>query len=470
MSLSRRHFIQLSALGLVAGPTLVSASQQSETGLKGEPGVRRLKLALKPEKRHWFAPLGEPVGLWAFDRDQLRLRQGEPVEIEVENQLPEPSSVHWHGLRIDNAMDGVSGLTQAPIAPGGRFVYRFTPRDAGTYWAHSHHKTYEQLARGLYLPLIVEEPEPVAVNRDLVLTLDDWRLNDARQFDAASLGAMHDWAHGGRTGNLLTVNRQLKPRFNVKGGERVRLRLLNTANARIMALRLPDLPSWIWAKDGQPLATPKAHSGPLLLAPAERYDLVIDLPAQEQGSLAVQLETDGAPIDLAYLQLDGHIEQGPRDDPRPLPANPLAQLGDGPADHSVQLDMTGGAMGRLRQAVYGDQTLSVRELVQQKQIWAFNGVVNMPEMPLLEVRSGDLVEVEMLNNTRWPHSMHLHGQHFQSDLTRYHPGLWHDTVVMAPGEQTRIRFRAGNPGSWLLHCHMIEHQAAGMVSWIRVLA
>ncbi|WP_432695163.1 multicopper oxidase family protein [Marinobacterium sp. YM272] len=474
MKLSRRHFIQLSGLGLMAGPTLVTASPQTETPHQSESGVRRLRLVLKPESHHWFAPLGEPVGLWAFDRDVLRLRQGEPVEIEVENQLPDPSSVHWHGMRIDNPMDGVSGLTQEPIAPGERFIYRFTPQDAGTYWAHSHHKTYEQLARGLYLPLIVDEQEPVEVDRDLVLTLDDWRLNEARQFDTASLGAMHDWAHGGRTGNLLTVNRQLQPRFKVKGGERIRLRLLNTANARIMAVRLPDLPSWIWAKDGQPLTTPRGHSGPLLLAPAERYDLVVDIPAQAQGALAIQLQTDGAPIDLALLQIDGQIDgqigQGERDEPQPLPANPLPQLADQPVDHRVQLDMTGGAMGGLRQAVYGGQTLSTRELVQNKQIWAFNGVVNMPEQPLLEVRSGDLVEVEMLNNTRWPHSLHLHGHHFQSDLARYNQGLWHDTVVMASGERTKIRFRADKPGSWLLHCHMIEHQAAGMVSWIRVRA
>ncbi len=468
MKLSRRHFLQLGALGLMASSMRITASEQSETS--SESGVRRLKLVLEPESRHWFAPTSEPVELWGFDRDVLRLRQGETVEIEVENRLPDPSTVHWHGLRIDNAMDGVSGLTQEPVAPGERFVYRFTPQDAGTFWAHSHHKTYEQLARGLYLPLIVDEQEPVEVDRDLFLTLDDWRLNEARQFDSDSLGAMHDWAHGGRNGNLLTVNRQLKPEFTVKGGERVRLRLLNTANARIMAVQLPDLPAWIWAKDGQPLAQPQAHKGPLLLAPAERYDLVIDIPEQEQGALAIQFLTDGNPIDLALLQLDGQIEQAGRGAPQPLPGNPLPLLPEQPADHRVQLDMTGGAMGGLRQAFYQGQTMAVGELVKAKQIWAFNGVVNMPEQPLLEVRSGDLVEVEMLNNTRWPHSMHLHGHHFQSDLTRYNSGLWHDTVAMAAGERTKIRFRAGKPGNWLLHCHMIEHQAAGMVSWIRVVA
>ncbi|MBR9885988.1 MAG: multicopper oxidase domain-containing protein, partial [Oceanospirillales bacterium] len=111
-----------------------------------------------------------------------------------------------------------------------------------------------------------------------------------------------------------------------------------------------------------------------------------------------------------------------------------------------------------------------RYFVQKHQIPALNGVVNMPEQELVMVRSGEVVEIELINNTRWPHSMHLHGHHFQADLDRYQSGIWHDTVVMAGGERTRIRFRADKPGSWLLHCHMIEHQAAGMVSWIRVVA
>ncbi|MBV1788069.1 multicopper oxidase family protein [Marinobacterium sp. D7] len=462
MRLSRRDFIWLTAAGLVAAPALASASIT--------PDTRRLKLVLRPEQRHWFAPLGEPVGLWGFDGDELRLRQGETVDIEVENRLPNPSSVHWHGLRIDNAMDGVSGLTQDPIPSGGRFIYRFTPQDAGTFWAHSHHQTYEQLARGLYMPLIVEESKPVDVDRELTLTLDDWRLNESRQLDTRSLGDMHDWAHGGRVGNLLTVNRQIKPQLRVRAGERIRLRLLNTANARIMLVKLPEVPAWIWAKDGQPLVSPRELNETLILAPAERYDLVLDIPEQATGVLPVQLESDQAPVDLAYLRVDGGADRRFSGTPSALPANPLPLLGDAEPVHRVQLDMTGGAMGSLRQAVYRGQTFGVRELVKEKQIWAFNGIANMPEQPLLEARSGELIEIEMINNTRWPHSMHLHGHHFQADLARYDKELWHDTLVMAAGERTHIRFRADKPGSWLLHCHMIEHQAAGMVSWIRVLA
>lgn len=152
--MKRRDFVKYTAAGLLAGPTLVSA--------RGTGGVRRLRLELRPEQRHWFAPVAAPLELWGSDRELLRLHQHESVEIEVVNRLPDATSLHWHGMRIDNAMDGVSGITQEPIPPGGRFVYRLTPADAGTFWVHAHHKSYEQLARGLYLPLIVEEERGTA--------------------------------------------------------------------------------------------------------------------------------------------------------------------------------------------------------------------------------------------------------------------------------------------------------------------
>ncbi|MBR9885933.1 MAG: multicopper oxidase domain-containing protein, partial [Oceanospirillales bacterium] len=366
MKQGRRDFIRLAAISLAIAPGLGTASTLLSP--------RRLKLMLQPEMRHWFAPMGEPVALWGFDHESLRLRQGEPVELEVENRLPDPSSVHWHGMRIDNAMDGVSGLTQNAIPPGGTFVYRFTPQDAGTFWAHSHHKTYEQLARGLYMPLIVEEPTPVQVDRELTLALDDWRLDASRQVDTKTLGDMHDWAHGGRMGNLLTVNRQIKPHLRVRAGERVRLRLLNVANARILVLNIPSVRGWVWAKDGQPLTRPLSLPDALILAPAERYDLVIDIPDNAEGSLPIQLQSDDGSVDLARLQVDGRIERRWQDEPTPLPANPLPVLGQDAATHRIQLDMTGGAMGSLRQAVYQGETLGIRDLVQKHQIWAFNGV------------------------------------------------------------------------------------------------
>ena len=137
---------------------------------------------------------------------RLRVKRGEELKVRLVNELPEPTVIHWHGLRLPNAMDGVPHLTQAPVEPGKSFDYRFNAPDAGTFWYHSHLYSSEQLERGLYGVLIVDEPQPVEVDRDIVLVLDDWRLTETGAVDEKSFRSMHDAAHAGRLGRLLTVN------------------------------------------------------------------------------------------------------------------------------------------------------------------------------------------------------------------------------------------------------------------------
>jgi len=462
MTITRRNFVRLSTLAMVSLPITRSLSAPLYP--------RRIKLVLHPEQRNWFPETEIPIDLWGFDHDVLRLRRGETVEIEVENRLTSPSSVHWHGLRIDNQMDGVSGMTQAPILPGERFIYRFTPEDAGTYWAHSHHQSYEQLAKGLYMPLIVEENEPVDVDQDILMAIDDWRVNQQRQLDTNSIGSLHDWSHGGRMGNVFTVNKLIQPAFDVVAGSRVRLRLINTANARIFSILPPTFPAWISAKDGQPLPSPIEHSGQFFIGPAERYDFVLDIPEDAEGTYAFQMPGNPSPLDLAYLRILGSQPKRGDSPPKPFPANALTRFNDTDVTQSIRLEMTGGAMGSLRQAMYQGRLMELNELIQNRQIWAFNGTASRPDEPLLEAKTGDVVEIELINNSRWPHSMHLHGHHFKANSPHYDSSMWHDTLLIAGGESVKIQFQAGKPGSWLLHCHMIEHQAAGMVSWIRVVA
>ena len=139
--------------------------------------------------------------------------------ITVENRLAEETTVHWHGLRVPNAMDGVPHLTQRPIAPGETFVYEFDVPDAGTYWYHPHQRSFEQVGRGLYGPLIVEEREPIQVDRDVTWVLDDWRLlPDAQISD--DFGNFMDASHNGRVGNTVTVNGRIPETFAVRAGER----------------------------------------------------------------------------------------------------------------------------------------------------------------------------------------------------------------------------------------------------------
>ena len=154
--------------------------------------------------------LPEPAGetaVWGYDGEVpgplLRYKKGEEVKIRLVNKLDQPTSLNWHGVRIDNAMDGVGGLTQEPVPPGGSFEYRFTPPDSGLYWYHPQVLPFvrEQQGRGLYGVLIVDEPEPPQADRDMLIVLDDWKLDDKGQivpFDAATGEA--------RIGPLVTLN------------------------------------------------------------------------------------------------------------------------------------------------------------------------------------------------------------------------------------------------------------------------
>ena len=195
--------------------------------------------------------------VWGYDGavpgPELRFRQGERLRIELENQLPEETTVHWHGVRLPNAMDGVPHLTQAPIkARGGRFVYEFALPDAGTFWYHPHLGSPEQVGRGLYGALIVEERELPAVDRDLVWLLGDFRLDrEARIVD--NFGNFMDASHAGRIGNTVTVNGAIRESFELRAGERVRLRLINAANARIFGLEFRGHEPLVIALDGHPV-------------------------------------------------------------------------------------------------------------------------------------------------------------------------------------------------------------------------
>ncbi len=179
------------------------------------------------------------TAIWSYNGlspgQLLRARQGERFRVDFRNALPAPTTVHWHGIRLPNAMDGVPHLTQPPVEPLGGFVYDFIPPDAGTYWYHPHFSSAEQVDRGLYGALIVEERSPPLVDRDIVWVLDDWRLDS----EGRLLNDYHDPAQvfaTGRIGTTVTVNSERVPPLGVRVGERIRLRLINTSNARIFAL------------------------------------------------------------------------------------------------------------------------------------------------------------------------------------------------------------------------------------------
>ena len=470
--MQRRDFLGLTgalALSPLLAPLLPSVLRAEDAPghvLKAAPAQAKLMGADKPATPVWSFGGQSPGPL-------IRIPRAKPVHIRVENGLAEPTSVHWHGIRIENAMDGVSGFTQPPVGPGESFDYRFTSPDAGTYWYHSHHKSWEQVGRGLYGVLIVEEDEPLAIDHDLVFLADDWRLDENGAI-AENFGNLHDAMHGGRLGNWLTVNGDTKPSFTVRPGARVRLRLISAANARIMAFAFPGLSPWIVAIDGQPLENPEPLKEAIELGSAQRADLIVDIPAAPGTSLDILEVSVGEPINAASFVIQGAaVRAQPLSGPLVLPSNPLAaQIPDIASAQHAELLMEGGAMGAMTGARYQGQMFDMRTLALEKgQGWAMNGDAGRTDTPLATVSRGQTLTVNMINDTRWPHAMHLHGHHFKVIERNGKPvsgAPWRDTEIVEVGEKVRFAFVADNPGKWLFHCHMLEHHMAGMGTWIDV--
>ncbi len=445
-------------------------------------------LEIRPGQAELLDEGGPKTDIWGYDGQVpgplIRARKGQPLKVTVTNRLQQPTSVHWHGIRIDNAMDGVAGLTQAPIEPGETFVYDFTPPDAGSFWYHSHQRSWEQQARGLYGPLIVEEELPADVDRDYTIMADDWRLTEGGALHEESFGNVGERAHAGRLGNVLTLNGKPYERLEVQTGERVRLRLVNSANARVMQFKLAGVAPWLVALDGQPVPATILGGAAIRLAPAQRADLVFDVTAKSGSELAISEVSGAEPLVAGYLQV-----RGPETANRPvragvpvLPGNGVP-LPDRAKARVIELDMTGGAMRFLASAVYKGQTLDGRTLAREHgQAWAFNGIAGTAVEPLFRAARNEHIIIRMRNDTLWPHAMHVHGFHFVEmsrkpqanpdfSLTRANDGHGaplRDTVLMQPREEVEIGFVADNPGSWLLHCHMAEHMAGGMVTWFQV--
>jgi FtsP/CotA-like multicopper oxidase with cupredoxin domain len=421
-----------------------------------------------------LAPEGYPAtSIWGYDGTLpgtlIRVRQGERIRRRLVNELPQPSSVHWHGLRIENAMDGVAGLTQDPVPPGESFDYDFVAPDAGTFWYHSHYNSVEQVARGLYGALIVDEAEPVDVDHDEILMLDDWLLDtETAQLDP-DFAAPHSLSHAGRRGNFVATNGAALTELPVKPNERIRLRLINAANARIFPLTLSGLDGWVMAYDGMPLDTPEKLEGEFLLGPGQRVDLFVDVTAAAgESAHLVRLNDEEGFSQVAFPVAGDGVSRTRRDAPAALPPNPGMDVPGVEGAPVTDLLMEGGAMGGLQEAVYNGETLGFRALVDANQFWAFNGVVGMTDTPLMNVARGETARVKMRNETAFPHAMHLHGMHFREVLENGDLGPLRDTLLVFRGETREIAFVGGAPGKWLFHCHMLGHTASGMATWVQV--
>ncbi|MBW4710452.1 multicopper oxidase family protein [Roseobacter sp. YSTF-M11] len=432
MTVKRRTFL----MGAGAALALPRTTLASPNVLRAEP----VSAQILPEGDGATAMLGFNG---STPGPELRVRQGETLAVRFDNQTDEGSSVHWHGIRLQNAMDGVPGLTQPLVQPGDSFDYRFQAPDAGTFWYHSHNRSWEQVAKGLYGPLIVEEVNPPQVDHDITVMLDDWRIEETGTL-VGGFGNQHDFAHAGRLGNYAKI---LPSRSTVALGDRIRLRLINTATARVFPIRIDGLAAKVVALDGMPLATPRALED-FQLAPAQRVDIIGRVTGQvdflfvlrddiyEMGHLAIVGENTtplSASVD-ALMQPD--VKR-----PKEIP------------DRSLTLKMEGGAMGGRHAG--GD-------------IWSFNGVSGLSDALLASITRGETAVIDLINDTRFAHGIHLHGHHFYELADDGTQGDLRDTTLVDRGEVRKIAVVFDNPGKWLLHCHMLGHQASGMKTWIDV--
>lgn len=470
--LTRRSVIKTIGLG-------VCSTALTPLNLHAATSAAPIELVAKPGESPITSGQTGATAIWGYNGQvpgpTLRVVQGDTLKVRLHNELQQPTSIHWHGIRIVNAMDG-SPLVQKPVATDASFDYEFSLPDAGTYWYHTHTRGYEQLTRGLYGGLIVEEknPLPEVYDDDQLLIFDDWMLDDDGQIEQDNIGHMMFLSHGGRIGNWGSVNGVNKPELAVTPGARMRARLINVCNARVLELVFGELAPWLIALDGQP-TVPQLIKDSLVLAPGQRADLAIDIPATPNARLPLGVVVGDQVYPAATLVSQSTEAIKPRDAaPVALPGNNLPEP-DLTAGKTamVTLDMTGGAMGGMQEAKYGGELMDIKALIELRRVWAFNGMTDMDKSatPLFDVERGTSVSIDISNNTNWSHAMHLHGHHFRVVAKQgksIPPEPWRDTHLMQPGERHTIALMADNPGDWLIHCHMVEHSVAGMTGWFRV--
>ncbi|SEP53529.1 multicopper oxidase family protein [Amycolatopsis saalfeldensis] len=509
--LNRRGFLALgagatAAFGLAACSSGgSSASQQKKIG-PTSPLVNRAEAARRPANAsvHAIGLTAQPgeidlggvtVKTWSYGQlpgPEIRLKRGQVLRAKISNRLPQPTTIHWHGLALRNDMDGVPDLTQPAVAAGRDFTYEFTAPEAGTFWFHPH--VGVQLDRGLYGPLIVEDPaDGKDYDAELVIVLDDWIDGAGTDPDAVLAGlkkngmsmggtptsSMPDMPGmgsspstsmpgmgempksallGGDAGDvtypyfLANGRRSMDPAsFAAKPGQRIRLRLINAGGDTAFRVGVPGAGLRITHTDGFPAAA-ASEAAAVLLGMGERVDAVFTVPTSGVPVLAVAEGKGGyaqvlvhAGGSRASAANDGAVEQ--------LKAAKTLTVADFTAAPQVSLaEKTPDVTHDLKLSGPG-----------AKYDWTVNGKAYNPNEDGLPVRQGQRVRLRFVNDTDMYHPMHLHGHTFQVRGQRS-PGPRKDTVLILPRRTVEVDFDADNPGQWLSHCHNVYHGEAGMMT------
>lgn len=415
---------------------------------------------------------GIQVDTWAYGGSVpgplLRLKAGDRLSANVHNGLPAPTTVHWHGVALRNDMDGVPNLTQPAIAASTSKLYEFTAPDPGTYWFHPHVGT--QLDRGLYAPLIIDDPrEPLSYDAEHVVVLDDWLDGTGRTPDSElqtlksggmgqmNMGGMSRSSSqllGGDAGDVTyphyLINGRIPAAANTvtfKPGTRLRLRIINAGGDTAFRVALGGHRLTVTHTDGYPVE--HVDTDALLIGMGERFDALVTLAdgmfpltavAEGKTGAAMEIIRTGSgtppPPDTRPNELNGRVISGLQ-----LQADRSVLIPNRRPDRTHPIAL-GGDMSGYRWTING-------------QVYGKNGT--------LQLRQGERVRLVMRNNTSMFHPMHVHGHTFQLRPAAG-TGARKDTVMVLPGQTVTADLVADNPGQWLVHCHNIYHGEAGMMT------
>ncbi|WP_068617695.1 multicopper oxidase family protein [Paenibacillus tuaregi] len=447
---------------------------------------------------------GTTLPVWTFNNSvpgpQIRVKVGDTVKINLKNEMKQPVSIHWHGYPVPNNMDGIPGVTQDAVEPGKTFTYEFKATTPGTYWYHSHQDSVNQVDKGLYGSLIVEDPKD-DFDKDYTLILDEWMssggmnmggkteeststnmemTHDSSNMDMGNMdhgnmdmsgsdmnvdhSSMDMSGHDMSMYDIYTINgksgNSIDPLL-VKEGDKVRIRLIN-AGFITHQMHLHGHDFKVIATDGQPVNDPAVIQNQLLsIAPGERYDIefTADNPGswflEEHGKASSKIQNMKAVIQ--YEGSDAKTDKSNASDTT-LPLFDLEQYGK-----------MSKAKFSLSQKFDQVVTLNLNtEMKNGEMAYTINGKV-FPDTDKINVKKGDKVKVIFVNKSNSDdHPMHLHGHFFQvlsknGQLFQGSP-IMKDTLNVKPGETYEVAFEADSPGDWMFHCHDLHHAAAGMVT------
>jgi len=399
----------------------------------------------------------------------VRANKGQLFDVNLKNTIQVPTSIHWHGLILPNAQDGVAFVTQYPLYPGLTYHYQFPLLQSGTYWMHSHYGLQEQLL--LSAPLIIYDPEEANIaDQEVILFLTDFSFktpseifqhlrcnrNENEMMSKHNMSAQ-DVVEVDYDAFLANYKVLEKPDIvKVAPGKKVRVRVINGASATNFFIVLSSLKGEVIAVDGNRIK-PFSDSQ-FELAVAQRIDIVLTIP-QEGGVFPILAKGEGTDKQaglilttnekLPLLQLSGKATEKAKalTNAQELNLHALYPLSEKPVDKQVVIEL-GGDMANY--------------------VWTLNGQT-WPEVTPAIVERGQRVEIIFKNVTTMSHPMHLHGHVFQVTSIDGKPfqGAMRDTVLVMPNSSVAIQFDADNPGVWPLHCHILYHMEAGMFTVIR---